>query len=56
MGPQWEQCEVGICTLGPKRPAIPGKPISPGSPCGENSMRWGKKGQDKDAWPVTWDP
>lgn len=55
MEPQQEQCGVGICTLGPKRPAIPGKPISPESPCGESEMRWGEWGQDKDAQPITQD-
>lgn len=38
---------MGLSTLGPKRPATPGKPISPESPCGESRTRWCEWSQDK---------
>lgn len=37
-----------LCTLGPKRPATPGKPISPESPCRESRTRWYEWSLDKD--------
>lgn len=55
MGPQQEQHGAGICTLGPKRPATPGKPISPESPCVGSRTRWGERGRDKDARPLAQD-
>lgn len=42
------------CTLGPKRPATPGKPISPESPCAESKTRWCEWSQDTGAARPPW--